>query len=116
MLYSVEVDYHPTFRQNIPDASPEGEACWDESLGASKEATNLLMRFCKKVKHQYSWSDGSLYLYAEGSATLIEDVKKAWPHFNHKVVTELKICQVDGDRNPWKVGCKTLREYMDLEG
>ena len=99
-------------RSNFPESKKANDACWK----AGDQAEALLRSIPGiKVAHAYSWPDGSCYKYACGDMSKDELYQEA-----HKRLTEflysVLVTEQDPEKDPFKCGCETLREYLAKDG
>jgi len=73
----------------------------DEIVSKAKEAGYV-------VKHQYAYSDGSYYLWVAA-----EDKEKCEQELTTALGQPVHLALDDPQTDPWKIGSKTLKEYMD---
>ena len=100
---------------------PTEVICSDETAAA-----RALDKACSKVeqslseanicsKHQYAWTDGSLYRYVKSdlnNAGLRVALRQIFPT---PELCVLSVDEVDPNSNPWKVGCKTVEEFFNRD-
>jgi hypothetical protein len=80
---------------------------------ASDEAETLLRGIPGiKVAHAYGWPDGSCYKYVCGDMTAEELQREAHKRLKG-ILYSVLVNPQDSEKNPWKSGHKTLREYME---
>lgn len=94
--------------------------------GSDENASHALDKACSEVetalseanicsKHQYAWTDGSLYRYVKSDLNLEKVSVMLRQIFHTPELCILSVDEVDPSSNPWKVGCKTVEEFFNRD-
>jgi len=114
-IYGIEAFYSGP-RTNFPDDSERGMLAQQANVDAENKLIAALTAIGMTCYHQYSWPDGSLYKWATSTASGHRSPKDVKDALNAKLIPLDMYASVSRDNdtsNPYKVGYKTLREYIN---
>lgn len=117
-IFSLNFSYAGVYCGVVPSDEDEAQENLDH-LNAEKQVKKIGETLGYKVAHQYGWPDGSLYKWVRTDKTQRE-VTGEWNKLISEQIDEggllrgVTVTEDDPNSDPWKSGCKTLAEYMDI--